>query len=251
MSQAGALPRDEMDSLLLSQIKTLGNGATGNGAGTAGPGGGLYTSQTSTGLGNNGYGTIAGGAPPVDSDNDGLPDFWEDAVGLNSNNSLDSTNLTLSGYTQLEIYFNWLAGPHLVANTNVVNIDLAQYASGFTNASPAYTVSAPVNGSVSLLPDGHTAQFTTATNYIGQSSFIFTVAGNDGSHMTNTVGLVISSVPPPQDLVWHGDGTANTWDTGTNANWLNGLVASTFNAGDTVTFDDTGLNTPAINLSAR
>ncbi len=249
MSQAGAWPRDEIDSLLLSQIKTLGNGATGNGAGTAGPGGGLYTSQASTGLGNNGYGTIAGGAPPVDSDNDGLPDFWEDAVGLNSNNSLDSTNLTLSGYTQLEIYFNWLAGPHLVANTNVLNIDLLQYASGFTNASPAYTVSAPVNGSVSLLPDGHTAHFTTAANYIGQSSFIFTVAGNDGSHMTNTVGLVISSIPPPQDLVWHGDGAANTWDTGTNANWLNGLVASTFNSGDTVTFDDTGLNTPAINLS--
>ncbi len=72
----------------------------------------------------------------MDSDNDGLPDFWEDAVGLNSNNSLDSTNLTLSGYTQLEIYLNWLAVPHVVANTNIVNIDLAQYATGFTNVSP-------------------------------------------------------------------------------------------------------------------
>jgi autotransporter-associated beta strand protein len=249
MSQAGALPRDEMDSLLLSQIKTLGNGATGNGAGTAGPGGGLYTSQTSTGLGNNGYGTIAGGAPPIDSDSDGLPDFWEDAVGLDSNNSLDSTNLTLSGYTQLELYFNWLAAPHVVANTNVLNVDLSQYTSGFTNANPVYAVSAPINGSVSLLPDGHTAQFTTALNYIGQSSFVFTVAGNDGSRMTNTVGLVISSVPPPQDLLWRGDGSANTWDIGTNANWLNGLAASTFNTGDTVTFDDTGHNVPAINLS--
>jgi autotransporter-associated beta strand protein len=248
MSQAGAWPRDEMDSLLLGQIKTLGNGTTGTGAGTVGPGGGLYTSQSSTGLGNNGYGTIAGGAPPVDSDNDGLPDFWEDAVGLNSNNSLDSTNLTLSGYTQLEIYLNWLAGPHLVANTNVIKVDLAQYASGFTNASPVYSVTTPINGSVSLLPDGHTAQFTTAASYTGQSSFIFTVAGNDGSHMTNTVGLVISSVPPPQDLVWHGDGSVNTWDLGTNANWLNGITPSTFDTGDTVTFDNSGSSTPAIIL---
>jgi autotransporter-associated beta strand protein len=248
ISQAGTLPRDDVDSLLLSQIKTLGNGPTGNGAGAAGPGGGLYTSQTSTGLGNNGYGTIAGGAPPVDSDNDGLPDFWEDAIGLDSNNSNDSTNLTLSGYTQLELYLNWLAAPHAVANTNIINVDLSQYASGFTNANPVYAVSSALNGSVSLLPDGHTAQFTTAQNFIGQSSFVFTIAGNDGSHMTNTVGLVVSSVPPPQDLIWHGDGTQNTWDLGTNANWLNGATASTFNTGDTVTFDDTGLNIPAISL---
>ena len=250
VSQAGALPRDEMDSLLLGQIKTLGSGPTGTGAGTAGPGGGLYTTQTSTGLGNNGYGTITGGAPPVDSDSDGLPDFWEAAVaGLDSNNANDSTNLTLSGYTQLEVYLNWLAAPHVVANTNVVSVELRQYAGGFTNVSPVFGVSGAVNGSVSLLPDGHTAQFTTASNYVGQSSFTFTVAGNDGSHMTNTVGLVISSIPPPQDLVWRGDGTVNTWDTGTNANWLNGTNLSIFSAGDTVTFNDAGSNNPAINLS--
>jgi autotransporter-associated beta strand protein len=249
MSQAGAWPRDEMDSLLLSQIKTLGSGTTGTGAGTAGPGGGLYTTQSSTGLGNNGYGTITGGAPSVDSDGDGLPNFWENAVGLDSNNPNDSTNLTLSGYSQLEIYLNWLAGPHVVANTNVVTVDLAQYASGFTSVNPVYTVSGALNGTVSLLSDGHTAQFTTPTNYVGQSSFVFTVAGNDGSRMTNMVGLVISSVPPPQDLVWHGDGVANTWDPGMNADWLNGAAPSVFNTGDTVTFDDFGLNNPAINLS--
>jgi autotransporter-associated beta strand protein len=250
ISQTGALPRDEMDTLLLGQIKTLGNGPTGTGAGTAGPNGGLYTSQTQTGLGNNGYGTIVGGAPPIDSDGDGLPDFWEAAVGLDSNNPNDSTNLTLSGYSQLELYLNWLAGPHVVANnTNVVNVDLSQYASGFTNVNPVYTVSAALNGSVSLLLDGHTARFVTANNYVGQSSFVFTVAGSDGSHMTNTVGLVISSVPPPQDLTWRGDGVANIWDVGTNADWLNGTSVATFNAGDTVTFDDSGSNAPAINLT--
>jgi autotransporter-associated beta strand protein len=250
ISQTGALPRDEMDTLLLGQIKALGNGPTGTGAGTAGPNGGLYTSQTQTSLGNNGYGTIVGGAPPIDSDGDGLPDFWEAAVGLDSNNPNDSTNLTLSGYSQLELYLNWLAGPHVVANnTNVVNVDLSQYASGFTNVNPVYTVSAALNGSVSLLLDGHTARFVTVNNYVGQSSFVFTVAGSDGSHMTNTVGLVISSVPPPQDLTWRGDGVANIWDVGTNADWLNGTSVATFNAGDTVTFDDSGSNAPAINLT--
>jgi len=249
-SRAGTLPRDELDTLIINQVKTLGNGPTGTGAGTAGPSGGLYTSQAQTGLGNNGYGTIAGGAPPVDSDGDGMPDFWEATVaGLDANNVNDSTNLTLSGYTQLELYLNWLAGPHVVANTNVVNVELSQYASGFTNASPVYVVSGGINGSVSLLPDGHTAQFTTANNFVGQCSFTYTVAGNDGTRMTNVVGLVISSIPPAQELVWHGDGNLNVWDNGTNANWFNGLSLSVFNNGDTVTFDDTGSNTPAINLT--
>ena len=53
---------------------------TGTGAGTAGPDGGLYTSQTETGLGNNGYGTINGGIAPLDTDGDGMPDYWEAAI---------------------------------------------------------------------------------------------------------------------------------------------------------------------------
>ena len=83
VSQAGALPRDSMDDLVISQVKTLGNAPTGTGAGTAGPDGGLYTSQTQTGLGNNGYGTINGGVAPLDTDGDGMPDYWEKAIGLN------------------------------------------------------------------------------------------------------------------------------------------------------------------------
>ena len=111
-SFAGALPYDQLDSLIISQIKTLGNGPAGTGAGTAGPDGSLYYDQTSTGLGNNGYGVLNSGAAPPDSDGDGMPDYWEIAMGLNPNNANDATNLTLSGYTQIEIYLNWLAGPH-------------------------------------------------------------------------------------------------------------------------------------------
>ena len=61
ISLAGTLPRDAMDALIISQVMTLGMGTTGLGAGTVGPDGGLYTSQTQTGLPNNGYGSIAGG----------------------------------------------------------------------------------------------------------------------------------------------------------------------------------------------
>jgi len=250
-SRAGALPLDEMDNLIVNQVKTLGNAPTGSGAGTAGPDGGLYTTQTATGLGNNGYGTITGGVAPLDSDGDAMPDYWETAVGLNANNANDATNLTLSGYTQLEVYLNWLAEPHAVVpiNTNL-DIDLVQYASGFTNVSPVYTFSNVVNGTVTLLLDGHTARYTPPTNFVGRASFLFKVAGNDGTSMTNVIGLVVTGTAPPQNLTWRGDGIANIWNVSTPTNWLNGANPAVFHTGDAVTFDDTGSNSPAINLAA-
>ncbi|HEX3774000.1 MAG TPA: hypothetical protein VHV51_06010, partial [Polyangiaceae bacterium] len=81
MSLAGPLPRDEMDALIISQCMTLGKGTTGAGANTVGPDGSLYTSQAQTGLANNGYGTISGGTRLTDTDNDGMPDVWENANG--------------------------------------------------------------------------------------------------------------------------------------------------------------------------
>jgi len=52
----------------------------------------------------------------------------------------------------------------------------------------------------------------------------------------------------PQNLVWQGDGIANVWTNGGPANWNNGTNLVPFASGDTVTFDDTGSNLPAINL---
>ena len=243
LSLAGTLPRDDMDELVISQMKTLGNGTAGTGAGTAGPSGGLYTSQASTGLANNGYGTITGGATPLDSDRDGMPDYWEQATGSDPFGANSLTN-TADGYTLLEHYINFLAVPHAITQTNVaVDIDLTQYTEGFA-ASATYTVSGGSNGVVTLTGSA-TAHFVPTANFVGIGSFKFTV--NDGVAQTNVVQVLMTPISAPQDLLWRGDGSGNIWNT-TNTLWFNGTNTATFRSGDTVTFDDTGSNAPFINI---
>lgn len=50
-------------------------------------------------------------------------------------------------------------------------------------------------------------------------------------------------------LLWQGDGVANVWDTGGTSNWLSGINPSLFYAGDPVDFDDSGSDTPLVNLT--
>jgi hypothetical protein len=54
----------------------------------------------------------------VDTDNDGIPDAWEPAHGLNPNNPADATKIVPAGgskgdrhkgYTNIEFYINELA----------------------------------------------------------------------------------------------------------------------------------------------
>jgi autotransporter-associated beta strand protein len=197
LSGSGALPRDQVDSLVLDQTRTLGNAPTGTGPGTAGPDGGLYTHQSQTGLGNSGYGIINGGTAPTDTDGDGLPDYWETAMGLDPSNPNDSTNLTLAGYQQIEIYLNWLGGPHATSPQNsFMDYDLLPYTSGFTNGQ-IYTLSSPTNGGVVLLSDGHTARFTPNIGFLGLGSFKFTVTDSAGSSMSDTVGILVTVPPLP------------------------------------------------------
>ena len=220
------MPYDQLDSLIISQIKTLGSGTPGTGAGTAGPDSNLYYDQTSTGLGNNGYGIINGGITTADSDGDGMPDYWELAVGLNPSVN-DAMTIASDGYANIEHYLNWLAGPHAQTATNTpVNVDLWQYTGGFTNASPVYSVNNASNGIVTLNGDGHTAQFTPASNFFGLASFQFSVIASDGSGYTNTVTVAVvpqsQSQTQPSDLIWVGDGVSNLWAVGSGTNWFDG-----------------------------
>ena len=191
VSQAGPLPRDPLDALVISQVRTLGKGTTGTGAGTVGPDGALYTSQTQTGLSNNGYGDIATGTKPADSDGDGMPDFWEQTSGSDAAGD-DAMKMAPDGYALIEHYLNWLAEPHAQSVAGApVDVDLASLLPGWSDAAPVFALKPLACGTVSLLPDGHTARFTPAPGFVGVSSFDFTVAGSDGTHYGARVAVAV------------------------------------------------------------
>jgi hypothetical protein len=189
-SQSGTLPYDQLDSLIWGQVKTLGKGTAGPGAGSAGPSS-LYTSQAQTGLGNNGYGTIVSGNKSTDTDNDGLPDFWEKAMGSNATKD-DAMTLGSDGYALIEGYINWLATPHArVVNSGSVDIDLLAYTQGFKPVSPSFTVTSPVKGTTTLLADGHTVHFIPTAGASGMGSFAYAVKGSDGSSWNSSVSVLV------------------------------------------------------------
>jgi hypothetical protein len=92
--------RDQADTLLISQVR----GQTGN----------LIQSEqdlVSLGVGDSGYGTLAAAVRPAgfDTDEDGMPNAWESANGLNPNDAADRNGDTdADGYTNLEEYLNSL-----------------------------------------------------------------------------------------------------------------------------------------------
>jgi len=58
----------------------------------------------------NGPGVVASGTPPLDTDNDGMPDSWELSKGLNPNSAADANgDVNGDGYTNIEDYLNFRA----------------------------------------------------------------------------------------------------------------------------------------------
>jgi pectate lyase len=163
-----------------------------------------YQQIDANGLANGGYGTLASTPAPADTDKDGMPDYWEKAVGLNS--SQDDHNGLVPcvyayvpgnvGYTWLEDYLQWLAIPHGVvakrtATTDTsLDVDMVRFTSGL-KAGATYTVSAAVNGTVTVAADGKTAHFVPNVNFVGRAGFKFSGTDSDKSTIGFDVGVLV------------------------------------------------------------
>ncbi|MBL8025284.1 MAG: Ig-like domain-containing protein [Fibrobacteres bacterium] len=80
---------------------------------------------------------VKGPKPPTDSDMDGMPDYWERAVGLNPNSASDANgDFDQSGYTNIEKYINDLANvligsAPVYPNTKIDSVKAGVYEYGY------------------------------------------------------------------------------------------------------------------------
>jgi len=98
LANAGAVEpeRDTIDTRIVHEIRTQTATYGDNG---------IIDSQSEVG----GWPELESGTPPEDSDDDGMPDEWENEMGLNPDDASDRNgDLDDDGYTNLEEYLNSL-----------------------------------------------------------------------------------------------------------------------------------------------
>ncbi len=202
LSGAGcSLQRDALDLQTIGEVASFGKA------------GFIWTNQLQSGLPDFGYGKLNGGATPIDSDQDGMPDYWEQTLGDNPNRNDHLAELpgrggfiseptffppqTPAGYTRLDEYLYFLSIPHFIVTKNTarapsdVQIDLRTFTSGFTVA-PVFKVSAVSGGTASQSgAGGCLVTFTPALNYTGRATFVFTVTDGVGSSWQQTCALLV------------------------------------------------------------
>ncbi|MEK7951484.1 autotransporter-associated beta strand repeat-containing protein [Luteolibacter soli] len=265
VSNAGALRldanypgsiRDEVDTILIGKLTTQTPFHVHK--------------ESDTGASNAGFGVLASTIAPVDTDLDGMPDYYESALGWapavqdhntglpNSGGVLTGTTFmpagTAAGYTRLEEYLHFLAIPHGTVAKNTaseptsVQVDLKRFTSGFS-ASPVFTVSNIASGTIVQSGPGNSlVTFTPTVNFVGRARFDFTVTDASGLPWTQTFALLVTNAGLPRDLEWQGGLASNAWDSATN-NWLRNGNPTAFQFGDRVAFDDSGSKTPSLNLT--
>ena len=126
-----------------------------------------------------------------DTDQDGMPDWWEKVRGSDANTADNNDDPDQDGYTLLEDYLNWMAEPHYIINTDAqLSINLKTLFAGFTN-SPSFQ-SICVSGTASAsIADG---VLTIKTGSEGLTAFDVTVTDGEGTKMTRRVNIAATDV---------------------------------------------------------
>ena len=225
---------------------------------------------TDYGISNSGFGTLTSTAAPTDSDGDGMPDYWELALGSNpgaqdhntafaNNGSIITASTffpsaTPAGYTYLEEYLHFCAVPHAAMAKNTADepasltVDLSRYTRGFTDG-PEFTISDIYGGTVQQFSaDGTTPSstgpvvvFTPTQDFTGRAGFDFNVTDADGSSWTQPFAILVTTditLEAPIYAVNCGGGDEGTFEA--DAYYTNGGTYT-----NTSTIDMTGLIYPA------
>src|SRR5262249_4495782 len=132
------------------------------------------------------------GARPTDTDNDGIPDTWETAHGMNPNSASDALALNALGYRMIEQYANELA--RTTSDTRI-----------WSSATGNWTAAASWTGSVIPNPFEY-AQVRGS----GVANGAVTISSGTATAMALSIG---GNGPAAGEQVTIAGGTLNIYDT--------------------------------------
>ena len=135
--------RDLIDYYVIDQLKSFGKK------------GEIITNETENPVGTPSQWTMWAGTKRTDTDNDGMPDAWETANGLNPNLASDAVAIAANGYLNIENYINSITKSYsqdflraplcLVSDSATQNLIYLSWFD-FTEKEQGYCVEKKVNG---------------------------------------------------------------------------------------------------------
>jgi hypothetical protein len=144
-------------------------------------------------------------AADYDTDQDGMPDWWERITGSNPSVADHNEGLEPDGWTLLDDFLEFMAHPYLVlAPGETKTLDLKPYFIGFygqngQNVTPTYTVSVTEGSATATVADGVLTAKGGATGDVTTLS----VTVNDGSTtFTQRFGIAVTADATAVPTVW-------------------------------------------------
>jgi hypothetical protein len=138
-------------------------------------------------------------ADNYDTDQDGMPDWWEYCVGSNASEANQNDDPDGDGWTLLEDYLEFMAHPYLMMEPNGQGtIDLKPYFAGFfgqngTIITPTFTCDTQTDNGVSIGIDG-TSMLVTVAGFTSPTVLSYPITVSDGkTSFTQRFGVAIIS----------------------------------------------------------
>lgn len=229
--------RDLADCYVVNEVRSFGKG------------GNVISNENELSIGIPTSWNVWTGTKRTDTDNDGMPDAWEDSNGLNKVDATDAVKKAVNGYLNIENYINGITSSYsqdfLRAPLNLTTDSITQnniYLTwfDFTDKEIGYCIEQKIGGTFTEIT--RTNKNISTFNVAGltpEQSYVFRVRGyNAGGYSTYSNELTVKTKPVPvavtdlttytPDLIWKGQND-NSWNK-TSANWSGGSEIFTDNS---------------------
>ena len=137
-------------------------------------------------------------AADYDTDQDGMPDWWEQAKGTNPDVADNNEWQDPFGYTNLEQYLNWIAEPnYIVKPGETLSVDLTKLFAGY-DKNPWFTLESDTPEGWDVTVNDNMLVATPSENAVALATLKVSAndeeASDDSQKMTRNVNLCSSSI---------------------------------------------------------